>query len=163
MPCREQLLKTNVTQYLRTLIAHQGPECVESSLLDEGTWFEGRYHSEDYPTAKAWMHNAESKHFYANSQHYCIEDDHARYFEGYALLSPNLLPFEHAWIVMPDGGVLDFTLELMEVEAAKQGIPTDTSQTVYFGMEIPVDFFVVTMLKAGETQPTLELFLKQEE
>lgn len=130
-------------------------------LLERGTRFEGRHDSSDYEKAKVWKEagNPEPQHCYANSQHYSVHDSDARYFEGYCLIADNLIPQEHAWIVMPDGGVVDFTLELMEIEAEKQGIATDTSQTAYLGIEIPTMFATITMLKAGETQPLLELFL----
>lgn len=152
-----------ITPHLRSLITYYegiGHKSVEPLLLEKGCWFEGRRHSDDYPTAKAFRkkNRPKAKQCYNNAQLYCCEDSSARYFEGYALIRPSLSPAEHAWVVMPDGGVVDFTFEALERQSKFEEIPCNTAGTVYLGLEIPQPFVRRKLLEDEETQPLIDLF-----
>lgn len=52
-----------------------------------------------------------------------------RYYEGYAL---NMIPVEHAWLIAPDGRIIDPTWSLLETDRVGD----------YFGMEIPLKYLL---------------------
>ena len=47
---------------------------------------------------------------------------------------------------MPDGKMVDFTFEAVERIAKAQGLPCNTRDTLYAGVEIPTKFIRETML-----------------
>ncbi len=66
-----------------------------------------------------------------------MEDKGARYFEGFVLVLKGMTPSEHAWVVMQDGRVVDFTLEALEVTLAGQRKSVDLRGFLYVGLEVP--------------------------
>jgi len=138
----EAFLRT-MEDYHRT-IAYRG---LPSVLLETGRWFQGRIESEAYDSAKQWKAKQQPKEqeCYFNAQSFCLDYAEARYFEGYALFVGLQVPAEHAWIVMPDGNVVDFTLEAAELIASSEGLPCDTRDALYVGVEIPNAFILETM------------------
>lgn len=116
---------------------------LEGLLLSKGQWFQGRVTSDVYEGTRRWKNANLPKvqDCYFNAQQFCLDEPDGRYFEGYVLFSPESLPIEHAWIVMPDGKVVDFTLEAMEPKAKRQGLDGDARETIYLGLEVPGEFF----------------------
>jgi hypothetical protein len=108
-------------------------------LLEKGSWFEGRADSDEYAAAKQWKMKWKPKAqdcFY-NSQEFCTKHDGARYFEGFVHVQEGLPPSEHAWVVMQDSRVVDFTLEAVEVAVAEKGHTVDLRGSLYVGLEVP--------------------------
>jgi hypothetical protein len=138
----EEFLRT-MEDYHRT-IAYRG---LPSLLLESGRWFHGRCNSEGYDSAKRWKskHQPKEKECYYNAQSFCLDDEEASYFEGYATFAGLQLPEEHAWVAMPDGNVVDFTFETMERIGNQKGLSCDTRNTLYVGMEIPTAFIRDTL------------------
>lgn len=83
------------------------------------------------------MNKPKSKDCWYNSQQFVIECGDFRYFEGYVQL-PRLIPLEHAWVLMDDDRVLDFTLEAMQPEMEEHEI--EMADALYLGVEIPWQF-----------------------
>ena len=93
-----------------------------------------------------------------NSQEFCSEDNETRYFEGVVLVQEGMTPSEHAWVVMPDGRVVDFTLEALEVIVAEEDVVVDTTGALYVGLEIPKAFIVETLNATDWYDSIAELF-----
>ena len=140
-----------------------GEPCLEMILLEQGVWFEGRRHSKDYAQTKDYRRQTrpQIQQCFFNSQMYCCEDFSARYFEGFATFQFSRYPVEHAWIVMPDGNVVDFTLEALARKLNRRKQKCDTSAAVYLGMEIPQKFIRRKLVEEGETQPLLFLYFTE--
>jgi hypothetical protein len=117
-------------------------------LCTAGVWFRGRTSSNDFDCTKRWRtrRRPKARDCFYNAQTFCMERDEGRYFEGYVLALPTLDPVQHAWVVMPDGKVIDFTLEAMERIARQKKIPCDTRRALYLGLEIPTDYIWETMV-----------------
>lgn len=122
-------------------------------VLAGGSWFHGRVSSSSYDSAKRWRQKNRpmAQECYFNAQSFCLAHREARYFEGYADFDDLGSPAEHAWVAMPDGGVVDFTFEAAERIAKRQGLPCDTRDALYAGVEILTGFI-------RETMPTREWF-----
>lgn len=155
--------------YLRTLdryhqtIRYRG---LPSFLLSMGIWFQGRASSNDYAICKQWKKKKQPKiqDCYYNAHSFCIQHDEvARYFEGYAQTAPGLSPAEHAWIVMVDGEVVDFTFEALEREAKRRKIAHDTRDALYVGLEVPLDIVTISILKNHAYGPVAEEFFQSQE
>lgn len=158
-----------MTAYLRCIVEYhrqEGERAAEQTLLDQGVWFEGRRDADEYEQTKAWKkkRNPKEQECFLNAQQYCTEDLSARYFEGYALIATSPLPVEHAWVVMPDGAVVDFTMEAAEQVLKRENIDRDTRDTLYVGMEIPTLLIARMVIKTkGISRPLLHLFLQMRE
>jgi hypothetical protein len=133
----EAFLRT-MDDYQQT-IAYRG---LPSLLLASGRWFQGRGSSNGYAIARQWQrkHRPTANECYYNAQSFCLDHEDARYFEGYAIFTGLQIPEEHAWVAMPDGGVIDFTLEAAERIGTRKGLSFDTRDALYVGMEIPTAF-----------------------
>lgn len=153
--------RETITTFLRSHVKYHGSDpSPELLLLKKGTWFEGRCHSDDYESTKIWrkQNRPRSRRCYHNAQLYCCEDKTAKYYEGYALISTTFAPVPHAWVAMPDRGVVDFTFEAMERKAKREKLRCDTSATVYVGFEVPRRVIVRAIAEDGETQPFAESY-----
>jgi hypothetical protein len=107
-------------------------------VLKKGQWFIGRAKSNDYEVALEWRMRRKPKaqecHF--NSQQFCTDCRNVRYFEGYLLIGGP--PIEHAWAVMEDGKVVDFTVESLERKAKRdKSIFIDTMPPYIVGFWSP--------------------------
>lgn len=157
-------MKDEMLSHLRMIKAHlEGEKSLESILLARGVWFEGRADSADYLNAKNWKRDFEPKaqDCWYNAQMFCAKAfnsgrKHVRYFEGYVVIRSGILPEVHGWVVMPDGRVVDFTTEAMEVAAVKKGVPVDTRGAVYVGVEIPIEIVVLAANQADSWEPLAE-------
>lgn len=114
-------------------------------LLMQGTQFVTRQLAASYERAAQWqrIHKPQIKQCFYNSQLYCLTDSSARYFEGYSFFG--MIPILHAWIVMPDDQVVDFTLEALK--SAK------IDDTVYLGVHVPTDYVRKMLLKRKFAEP----------
>jgi hypothetical protein len=66
---------------------------------------------------------------------FCLDHSDGRYFEGYAYCG--VLPVPHAWVVMPDDRVIDFTWEAKDRKLRREGIASDSTGAVYLGVQVP--------------------------
>jgi hypothetical protein len=124
------------------------------ALLKHGCWFRKRASSNDYETTKLWRktNRPRIKQCYYNSQIFCCEHESARYFEGDAA-THDTAPFRHAWIVMPDGFVVDFTLEALERSREGLNGTHRPAEVLYFGVEVPQRLIREAMLSSGFIEP----------
>ena len=116
----------------------------------------------EYEQAQTWkkIRRPKNQECFLNAQSYCIDDLSARYFEGYALLAGVSTPSEHAWVVTPDGAVVDFTLEAAEKNLKRVKFDCDTRSTLYFGLEIPTRLVMQRILtNQGIAESLLDWFL----
>ena len=135
-----------------------------ATVLSHGCLFRKRARSDDYEITKLWRktNRPRMKQCYYNSQLFCCEDDSVRYFEAYAVRDDRRSwPFRHAWIVMPDGFVVDFTLEALERSREGLNGTHRPAEVLYFGVEVPQHTIREAMLSSGFIEPVaLRLFSK---
>lgn len=149
---RLKKIKKGMTSWVRFFAKHNDP--LAKVLLKQGVWFEGRADSHDYEATNAWRkaRRPKIKECYYNAQMYCMYHDDARYFEGLVESSVGgYIP--HAWVVLPDGQVIDFTWEALDRNLRRDGIPSDTSKAVYFGVEVPTPEFCKVIAATGVSGP----------
>jgi hypothetical protein len=139
-------------------IGHRG---LPALLLSQGVWFHGRGGSNDYQSTRRWRktNRPKAQDCFYNAQSFCMDCDEAAYFEGYVLCLPTLDPAEHAWFAMPDGKVVDFTLEAMERVANQEGVPCDTRKALYVGLGVPTAFIRETVAATGWHDSLAEEYL----
>jgi hypothetical protein len=125
-------------EYHRT-IAYRG---LPARLRASGRWFQRRACSSGYDSARQWKrkHRPTAHECYYNAQSFCLDHESARYFEGYVVFAGLHVPAEHAWVAMTDGKVVDFTLEAAEQIGKRNGLPCDTRDALYVGLDIPTEF-----------------------
>lgn len=120
-------------------------------MLDKGTWFIGRKLAKEYPATKAYKRSARPKikQCFYNSQMFCVFNEvGAKYYEGY--MCDNIAVVHHGWVVMPDGNVVDMTLEARDAFHKREGNVLDRGEPVaYLGVEVPLEFL---KSKIGETR-----------
>ncbi len=143
-----------MTSYLRSLAGHKDP--LARLLLKRGKWFEGRADSHDHATTDGWRKavRPKPKECYYNAQLFCMEHREGRYFEGYALAGDRFV-VPHAWVVIPDGQLIDFTWEAMDRKLRRDGVPSDTAQALYLGAEVPTPAFCEVICRTGVSGPVL--------
>ena len=123
-----------------------------SLILDKGREFQGRAQSRDYPSTASFrkLFRPKPKECYYNAQMFVLEHREGRYFEGYS--AGSFIPFQHAWIVMPDGRVVDFTLD-----ALKRRYKYDPDEVEYIGVEVPTDILRKLILKYNSSEPYAQM------
>lgn len=139
---------------------HVEPGMPELLLKTGGLWFKGRADSDEYADAKKWKkkHKPKAQDCFYNSQQFCMQYHGSRYFEGFVLSKKGLGAEEHAWVVMQDDRVVDFTMEAVEAVLAKKRHVEDLSGALYFGLEVPKEFIVETIAETGWYDCIAELF-----
>ena|GEM_PF-5243583 len=155
--------KDEMEWFLRTSAKYQmesGQAGLPALLLERGSWFEGRADSDEYAVTKRWkkIGKPKAQDCLYNSQECCAEDNGTRYFEGFVLVQTGMLPSEHAWVVMQDGRVVDFTLEAAEVILAQKRHRLDLRTPLYVGVEIPRTFIMERWDATGWYDLIAELF-----
>ncbi|MBM3996619.1 MAG: hypothetical protein FJ303_21065 [Planctomycetes bacterium] len=121
-------------------------------LLKKGLWFWDRAHSGAYEQTNAFRkaRRPKPKRCFYNAQLYVLHhQDESRYFEGYAICKR--LAFHHAWVVMPDGNVIDFTLEAAHDEKSADAM----TLCVYLGIESTRTEISEAITKQGISAPFL--------
>lgn len=120
------------------------------ALMEHGEHFVGRVAVKDIDVAKTWAkwNKPKKQQCFMNAQRFAIDHPNAKYYEGY--WSAHIIPVHHAWIVL-DGVVIDFTAEACEryLKRAKIGtgnVPANEQD--YFGVHIPTDFIMSSILKS---------------
>ena len=126
--------------------------------LSKGIWFNGRANARDYEITRLWQREMRPKagECYTNAQTFCLDVWDHRYFEGFVLAVG--IPLQHAWVVMDDRRVVDFTLEAMERKAKRAKISCDTSNALYLGVEVPKKFVEAQVRETGFNDSFAELF-----
>ena len=127
-------------------------------VLAKGEWFLGRASVDDYEITRLWQKQKKPRagQCFYNAQQFCIACGIYRYFEGYFLIGGT--PMDHAWVVMDDGKVIDFTLEavLRKVKRTKKGA-YDDRPPLYLGVEVPVPFLQACVLETDNGEPLAEM------
>jgi hypothetical protein len=121
-------------------------------VLKKGQWFRNRAHSDAYEETKDFRKSRrpEPKKCFSNAQLYILHHDAACYFEGCAIC--NKLAFHHAWVVMPDGKVVDFTLEAAHGEKTADAM----CKCVYLGIPKTRAEIVEVIARSPTSRPFLE-------
>jgi hypothetical protein len=124
---------------------NQGVGAYNKMIFDKGIWQIGRKEAKSYSSCAAYQkeRRPKMKQCYYNSQMFVVFDCHsgAKYYEGY--VCDGFFAMQHGWVVMPDGNVVDFTLEARDryfkrKKANREGI--SITDVAYFGVEIPAEF-----------------------
>lgn len=116
-------------------------------LAERGHAFKGRKDTATDQRFSAWkkLHKPRRGLCYMNAQRFVMENPDAKYFEGYWWSGCGLIPVHHAWIVI-DGEVVDFTAEDVDAYCKRMGGEPDPADNDYFGMHVPTDFILKSML-----------------
>jgi hypothetical protein len=153
-PMRPASLMIDGLKYLTRF----GP--IRHFVLKNGTWFEGRATVKDYSMALKWRrkHKPLAGKCFQNAREFCIYHPEAKYFEGFYLIFET--PEDHAWVVMPDGKVLDFTLEavIRDLKSARKEV--HVRPPLYLGVEVPNERLEEFHTKVEPNEPILNLFKK---
>jgi len=151
-PIRPRKLMTEGLKYL----SNRGP--IRHFVRANGTWFEGRASVKDYPTAVKWKRNRcpRGGQCFQNAREFCLAHPNSQYFEGFYLIFET--PEAHAWVVMEDGRVLDFTLEAVIQKLKKEKAEVHVRPPLYLGMEVPHGQLAKLHAAAGPNKPILELY-----
>jgi hypothetical protein len=122
-------------------------------IIKKGEWFIGRAKVDDYEIATKWRKSERPKaqQCFFNAQAFCMENQGYRYLEGYMLIGG--WPLQHAWIVMKDGNVVDFTLEAVLRKAKREHNLVDDRPPLYYGVEVPRRFVVQRIVDCGYSEP----------
>jgi hypothetical protein len=115
-------------------------------LLERGVEFYGRSPIDSDQAFDQWRrrNRPRPKQCYYNAQSFVIDTQGATYYEGYCVLGS--IPVPHAWAVLPDGSVVDFTLDALdraEQKAKRKGLPGD--DTIYLGLSVPNEVILERM------------------
>ncbi len=156
-PIKPRHLMTDGLKYLKRL----GPESFRQYVLNHGVWFEGRANENDYACAVEWRaaQNPQEGQCFKNSREFCLKHPQAEYFEGYYLILDS--PEHHAWVRMPDGRVVDFTLEsvIQALTDAKKVI--HAWPPLYLGIAVPHKHLQELDLRVAPTDPILEDYIRK--
>jgi hypothetical protein len=148
-------------------LGEQHPEMIEQCgeilysklMVEKGQRFVGFKKSDLYPDAKEWRQimRPKPKQCFYNAQLFVVDQDGPeRYFEGYVY---NYIPTMHAWCVMPDGNVVDFTLEAANRSLKRDKITPGTPESVvYLGVEVPTDFIRSWIVSKKMTEPIAHIY-----
>lgn len=147
--------KKAMKEFLRVLRPHDE---FAALALSNGIWFNGRANAKDYEITRLWQRVKRPKagECYTNAQSFCLDVGDHSYFEGYVLAVG--MPIQHAWVVMEDRRVVDFTLEAMELKTKRAKVACDTSNALYLGVEVPKKFVQMQLTMSGMNDSVAELF-----
>ena len=147
--------KKQMLLWLR-ILKNKGP--TPKFVKSNGKWFEGRANVHDYPSAVKWRreHRPRGGNCFQNARQFCIAHPKARYFEGFYLVFDS--PDDHAWVVMEDGRVLDFTHEAVIRKLVREKKEVHIRPPLYFGVEVPRDALVELHALADRNAPILERY-----
>jgi len=148
--------KKDMRAWLRTLRQY---DPLAGIVLKRGRWFLGRANVADYAVTAKWKKKRKPQvhDCFYNAQEFCLDHPEFSYWEGYFLILGN--PAHHAWIVMDDGCVVDFTLEAVLQEAKRQKIRADAIRApLYYGVTVPADYILRQVLDTGVSDEIAELY-----
>jgi arylamine N-acetyltransferase len=153
-PLPTRKLMTDALKYLKRL----GPS--RHFVRDNGKWFEGRANVRNYSQAMYWRrkHRPQPNRCFQNAREYCLAHPESRYFEGYYTIFESTM--DHAWIVLEDGMVLDFTHEAVIQKLKKDKGEVHITPPLYLGVEVPHDQLAVLHGSVGPNEPILGLYQK---
>jgi hypothetical protein len=139
MVLRNARTKKDMLKYLRMWSPR---DAFAAMILSKGVWFLGRASADDYESTKQWKKTKKprAQQCFYNSQRFCAHFNGTRYFEGYVLIAG--LPMMHAWVVMDDETVVDFTFEAAQRKTRREEGFVETLDPLYFGVEIPRQFLM---------------------
>jgi hypothetical protein len=151
-PIRPRCMMTEEIKHLPNF------ESIGRYVLSNGTWFEDRARVRDYAIAVDWEKEQRPKggQCFANAREFCLAIPKVRYFEGFYLIFEN--PQDHAWIVMEDGQVLDFTLEVVIRNLKTEKDQVHVRPPLYLGVEVPRDQLYALHESVESNEPILELY-----
>lgn len=145
-------------QMLRWLKLFEKQVPILNYLRSKGIWHEGRANVKDYPSAVKWRrkHRPQGGDCFQNASEFCLAHTNAKYYEGLYLIFK--APLDHAWVVMEDGRVLDFTHEAVIQKLKKEKAEVHVRPPLYLGIEIPHQQLAELHASAGANKPILELY-----
>lgn len=127
-------------------------------VLSNGTWFEGRGRVDDYEIAIEWKRRRRPRggQCFKNAREFCLAHQNVRYFEGFYLIFET--PLDHAWVVMDDHKVVDFTLEAVIRKLKRDKDKVHVRPPLYLGVEVPRDKLHSLHEAVESNEPILELY-----
>lgn len=132
-----------------------------AELLARGEEFAGRTPAREIPAAARWARREKPrvKMCYKNATLFCLACPEAKYYEGY--WSAHFVPVHHAWVVL-DGKVIDFTAEACDRKLTREGVPSDSTGSDYFGVHVPTEDVVRIITEKGTYGVMAEWFTEME-
>jgi len=152
--------KKDMRYYLRL----EAPrDALARMVLRQGTWFLGRARADDYRTSKEWktLRRPRAQRCFYNSQRFCVDHTGYKYFEGFMLIGG--LPMHHAWVLMQDGRVVDFTLEAVLRKAKRDKAVVDLTTPLYNGLAVPRWFILRWLIESRCGEPLAESYYADSE
>lgn len=151
-PMRPRRLMIDEIQHLGNF------ETIGNYVHSNGTWFEGRARVDDYEIAVEWKKRRRPRggKCFKNAREFCLAYPSVRYFEGFYLILET--PFDHAWVVMDDHRVVDFTLEAVIRKLKREKGEVHVRPPLYLGVEVPRDNLHSLHAAVGSNEPILELY-----
>lgn len=121
----------------------------QAALLQAGKFFHGRSLSHTVSYCRAWKKwfMPTTKECYYNAAYFALEHQvlGVKYAEGY-WLDPEASTFlYHAWNVLADGRVIDFTQEAADHHLERE----PNLECLYFGITIPTDYLRKQIIHTG--------------
>ncbi len=124
-------------------------------LLDKGMSFETRISTYDGDDLERWHRLAKPKvgECFYNAQQFAEHHEGVKYYEGLAV---TFMPTIHAWNVMPDGSVVDFTYDARDKMFRAQKMRV--TPVTYLGVEIPEEFVTKMAHKLRRIGPVIQRY-----
>lgn len=133
----------------------------QKPFLEAGQFYHGRALSSTIDFCRAWVEDfrPQTKECYYNAASFALDhqDQGVRYAEGYWFDPEASTYLYHAWNVLLDGRVIDFTQEAADGQLERE----PTLDCLYFGIEIPTDFVRAQIAKTGCARNYAWLYLSE--
>lgn len=133
----------------------------QQPLLQAGKFYHGRALSTGIDFARGWTDRFEPqvKECYYNAATFAVdhEAEGVRYAEGYWFDPEASTYIYHAWNVLLDGRVVDFTQEAADRQLERE----PNLDCLYFGIEIPTNFIRTQIAKTGCARNYAWLYLAE--
>lgn len=137
----KEALKTKDDEGVRYLLR------LNEIVLKYGEGYSDCASSDAIPFCKKWKQKfrPKAKDCFANAQQFVIDnlERKVRYVEGFVLIPNSNFPQEHAWNLLEDGRVVDFTMEHLDRITKKK------HDWRYFGIELDSES-VVDIVTTGD-------------
>lgn len=126
-------------------------------VLKNGERFSGRANVTDYEVTITWKkcRRPRAQECFYNAQKFCMDHGYP-FWEGYFLIGGQ--PMHHAWNVMDDGEVVDFTRKAVLRKAKRENNLVDDRPPLYFGVNVPRSFILEHILEGGSGESIGEEF-----
>jgi hypothetical protein len=145
----------------RALGLEMGPwDRFRQLVIKNGVEGFGRCDIDRDPRLKVWRrrNRPRIKQCFFNSQLYILEGGEATYHEGFCCRPVDTgWPFHHAWLVLPDGRLVDFTLDALDRLNHREGREAESRESVtYLGLPASAEVIRQGLSTNGDIRPLAE-------